>query len=266
MPPGAPFNSFALPYPIRVDAFSAIAPSSEPHNAALHLLTHTHSDHITGLQAKSFSQQVICSLDAKYMLLRHEVYTERALHEGEYRSEHNLTFSHLKVDPWIGPDGEVFRQGSRDLLKVFAMNTPTTIELQNEKKVTITLFDANHCPGAVMCVFKSSHPCFVLTFRLKGFSLKVRKELSYTQAISELNRGFWIRSSIIHFFSRIWLFLERIVLWIRRTASSRFSKRYTWTPHASCKLIKSPLKSVLYILCSDCHQCIPVHRMMRIPA
>ncbi|KAE9393262.1 hypothetical protein BT96DRAFT_227522 [Gymnopus androsaceus JB14] len=175
MPPGAPFNSFALPYPIRVDAFSAISPSSpEPHNAVLHLLTHTHSDHIVGLQAKSFCQRVICSADAKDMLLRHEVYRERALHEGEYRAEHNLTFKHLKVDPWIGPDGEVFYHGSRDLLNVFPMDTPTKVELGRDKEVTITLFDANHCPGAVMYLIEGSEGAILHTgdFRAEPWFLE----------------------------------------------------------------------------------------------
>ena len=99
------FNSFALPYPIRVDAFTS--PSVNP---VLHLLTHTHSDHITGLSSKSFASTVICSHNAKLMLLRHEVYNEQALFQQELRSQRVRTFAHLKVDV---PDGEV---GSRDLL------------------------------------------------------------------------------------------------------------------------------------------------------
>ncbi|KAJ7154125.1 hypothetical protein C8R46DRAFT_1041872 [Mycena filopes] len=148
MPPGAPYNSFVLPYRIRVDEFSnSVGQERVP---ALHLLSHTHSDHITGLQAKSFGYTVICSHDAKEMLLRHEVYAERSLHEHEYRAEATRTFSHLKVDPLIYPDGSMYYTGSRDLLKPLPLNTPTKIELANDEFVTVTLFDANHCPGAVM--------------------------------------------------------------------------------------------------------------------
>ena len=30
------------------------------------------------------------------------------------------------------------------------LNTPTVIELENGQEITLTLIDANHCPGAVM--------------------------------------------------------------------------------------------------------------------
>lgn len=30
------------------------------------------------------------------------------------------------------------------------MNTPTTLELEPGNHIQVTLFDANHCPGAVM--------------------------------------------------------------------------------------------------------------------
>ncbi|KAJ4482020.1 hypothetical protein J3R30DRAFT_2114204 [Lentinula aciculospora] len=184
MPPGTPFNSFALPYPIRVDCFSTISPSApEPHNAALHLLSHTHADHIMGLQAKSFSQIVICSAPAKEMLLKHEVYKERALHEDKYRAEHNLTFRHLKVNPFVDSNGEIVLHGAKDLLKVLPMNTPTEIELEGDKKVTITLFDANHCPGAVMFLIEGAEGAILHTgdFRAENWFLESVKHNPYLQ-------------------------------------------------------------------------------------
>ena len=97
MPPGTPYNSFVVPYPIRVDEFTQnkngiqIIP-------ALHLLTHTHSDHIIGLSARSFGSIVVCSVDSKEMLLRHETYFARFLKEHEYHIERKRTFSHLKCE------------------------------------------------------------------------------------------------------------------------------------------------------------------------
>ena len=118
MPAGTPYHSFALPYPIRVDNFTdtlddLLPPYNRPR---LHLLTHTHSDHIAGLASKSFAYRVICSPDAKEMLLRHEVYAERSLHDHQYRAERKKTFRHLKVDPYVMPNGQKFFTGSRDLL------------------------------------------------------------------------------------------------------------------------------------------------------
>ncbi|KAF7309339.1 DRMBL domain-containing protein [Mycena indigotica] len=161
MPPGAPFHSFIKPYHIRVDEFT-INPDIQV-VPLLYLLTHTHSDHIVGLQSKSFGSTIVCSVDAKEMLLRHEVYKERSLLEQEYRAEPTKTYSHLKVDPLIHPDGTMYYQGSRDLLKTLPLNTPTKIELTNHDTVTVTLFDANHCPGAVMFLVEGKYGAILHT-------------------------------------------------------------------------------------------------------
>jgi len=114
MPTGTPFNSLVRPYRIRVDDFAASADLEEP--PLLHLLTHTHTDHINGLSAKSFGFTVYCSKDAKEMLLRHEIFHERNMHEKELRAEKVRTFSHLKVGPFLDFDGKTHYMGSRDLL------------------------------------------------------------------------------------------------------------------------------------------------------
>ncbi|KAI5986181.1 beta-lactamase-like protein, partial [Pisolithus albus] len=152
MPTGTPYHSFALPYPIRVDNFTdTVNDLPSPYNRpALHLLTHTHSDHLIGLASKSFGYQIICSPDAKEMLLRHEVYAERSLFDHEYRAQKTKTYSHLKVAPCVMPNGEKFYAGSRDLLRAVPLHTPTEFELYDNETVTLTLIDANHCPGAVM--------------------------------------------------------------------------------------------------------------------
>ncbi|KAI0263912.1 beta-lactamase-like protein [Gloeopeniophorella convolvens] len=150
MPPGTPYHGLIPPFPIRVDQFGAV-PQLDAAPPALHLLSHTHSDHIVGLSAKSFASQIICSADAKEMLLKHEVYGARALVDAELRAEVRVgrTFGHLKVPPVVR-DGRVEYAGSRDLLKTLPLNTPTRIELSASQKITLTLIDANHCPGAVM--------------------------------------------------------------------------------------------------------------------
>lgn len=114
MPVGSPYHSFIRPYPIRVDEFST--PATLKTVPALHLLTHTHSDHISGLAAKSFASLVVCSADAKEMLLRHEVYLERELYSKEMRGERVRTYAHLKKDPAKLPDGTMVYTNARYLL------------------------------------------------------------------------------------------------------------------------------------------------------
>ena len=128
MPQGTPYNAFILPYPIRVDDFSnpsstnsssspsSYASTSLPSTASLYLLTHTHTDHLNGLAARSFGQTVVCSHDAKEMLLRHEAYMERSLRDADLRAENIRTFAHLRVAPQRLEDGNMVYHGSRDLL------------------------------------------------------------------------------------------------------------------------------------------------------
>jgi hypothetical protein len=111
MPTGTPFDSFIRPYDIRVDNFTNIGRVPR-----LYLLTHTHTDHTTGLSAQSFGERVICSADAKEMLLNHEVYKERALLEHKYRGEKRRTYAHLKTLPYRLSSGTYINSCARDLL------------------------------------------------------------------------------------------------------------------------------------------------------
>ncbi|KAK0189903.1 beta-lactamase-like protein [Armillaria mellea] len=166
MPPGTPYNSFLVEYPtIRIDEF--MTPKND-RRAQLYLLTHTHSDHIVGLQAKGFGETIYCSHDSKEMLLRHEAYEERALHGTQLRAEKMRTYGHLKIDPLVGKDGEVYYQGTRDLLKVVPINSPVHIELDAGNSVTVTAIDANHCPGSVMYLIEGKNGAVLHTGDLRA--------------------------------------------------------------------------------------------------
>lgn len=125
MPPGTPYDSLIHPYNIRVDAFSSTPTITR--QPCLHLLTHTHTDHTVGLSAKSFASTVVCSFDAKQMLLRHEVYKERELYATDTRGEKAKTYSHLKIEPTIQSDGNVLQIGCRDLLVCHANLLDSTL-------------------------------------------------------------------------------------------------------------------------------------------
>ncbi|TFK37472.1 hypothetical protein BDQ12DRAFT_632488 [Crucibulum laeve] len=184
MPPGTPYNSFILPYSIRVDNFSIPSAQDAMIKPALHLLTHTHSDHIVGLTAKSFGYRIICSHDAKEMLLRHEVYQEHNLHVKGVRAEKVRTYAHLRVKSARGKDGEEVRIGTeRDLLKTVPLNTPIVQELSADESVTITLLDANHCPGAVMYLVEGPHGAILHTgdFRAEPWFLQSLKRSPFLQ-------------------------------------------------------------------------------------
>lgn len=207
MPPGTPFDSFVLPYRIRVDNFTSNTRDNSP---ALHLLTHTHSDHIVGLSAQSFGYKVICSRDAKEMLLRHEVYAERELHDQDYRVQRIRTFAHLKVDPTLGPDGTVSYSGSRDLLVGFLMlfmissdHACAFISSGNASSThahEVRTFEWRVCDNHFAWCKSLPWSCDVsvrlvdgrmnLSFP-SGFWSKVLKAQYFTRETLERNRGFW---------------------------------------------------------------------------
>mmetsp|Transcript_25454 Transcript_25454/g.70296 ORF Transcript_25454/g.70296 Transcript_25454/m.70296 type:complete len:717 (+) Transcript_25454:61-2211(+) len=82
-----------------------------------YFLTHFHSDHYGGIRKNWNYGTIYCSEPTA-----------------------NLVNTQLGVD--------------RQYLHVLPMNEPTTIETRGSPKVTVTLIDANHCPGAVMLLFK----------------------------------------------------------------------------------------------------------------
>ncbi|KAG8817387.1 hypothetical protein FRC17_011252 [Serendipita sp. 399] len=162
MPSGTPNHSFLRPYPIRVDAFAT--PTNDPDFVppALHLLTHTHTDHIVGLSSHSFGGLVVCSQVAKEMLLRWEPMAERLKFDASETRTRNRPCSHLKVDPNV-VNGKPDYTFSRDLLRAIPLDTPTEFELSSTLEVVITAIDANHCPGAVMFLVEGPYGAILHT-------------------------------------------------------------------------------------------------------
>ena len=124
------FDGIVKEFPgIRIDYFRT-HPGTPPPLACF--LSHIHSDHLCGLESLK-SPFVYCSPATRRLLLRME------------KHPHRMNFSRGIL--------EVRKQHWRHLqlvLKAIPLQTPTELELSPQVRITVTLFDANHCPGATM--------------------------------------------------------------------------------------------------------------------
>lgn len=137
------FNGTVQEFPrIRIDNFRS-SPSQPPPLACF--LSHVHSDHLLGLENLK-SPFVYCSAATRQLLLRMEKYTHRMnFMKGilERRKQH---YRHLY-----------------SILKAIPLHSPTEIELGPREKIQVTLFDANHCPGAVMFLIEGQDQAILYT-------------------------------------------------------------------------------------------------------
>lgn len=78
------------------DPSSSTEPWRPAPNARLYLLTHVHTDHLTGL-SNAFTGKIVCSPDTKRMLLRLEAEIERERVDGGVREGRMLKYAGLKA-------------------------------------------------------------------------------------------------------------------------------------------------------------------------
>ncbi|KAK3292678.1 beta-lactamase-like protein [Chaetomium fimeti] len=137
------FNGLVAEFPdIRVDFFR-LHPEVRPPLACF--LSHIHSDHLAGLESLR-SPFVYCSAATKEMLLRLERYPCRINYASGILEARVQRYRHLK-----------------NLLKPIPLETPTLLELEPGNHIQVTLFDANHCPGAVMFLFEGQGKAVLYT-------------------------------------------------------------------------------------------------------
>lgn len=72
--------------------------------------------------------------------------------------------------------------------KTIPLETPTRIELSPNNEIQVTLFDANHCTGAVMFRKFQLGRFYLRMLMLLQFSRAMAMQ-SYTPEISDLNHG-----------------------------------------------------------------------------
>ncbi|KAH8597615.1 beta-lactamase-like protein [Bisporella sp. PMI_857] len=137
------FGGFMPEFPdIRVDYFR----QSSGHRPPLAcFLSHIHSDHLTGLDNLK-SPFVYCSAATRELLLRLERYGHRLNFAKGILEARKLQYKHLNK-----------------LLKAVPLETPTRIELEPGNEIQVTLFDANHCTGAVMILLEDGSKAILYT-------------------------------------------------------------------------------------------------------
>ncbi|PNY29604.1 Spore wall maturation protein DIT1 [Tolypocladium capitatum] len=137
------FNGLVAEFPdIRIDFFRKLEGAPLPLAC---FLSHVHSDHLAGLDSL-WSPFVYCSAATRAILLRLERYPCRINYAQGILEARQQTYKHL---------GKV--------LKPLPLETPTIIELQPGHHIQVTLFDANHCPGAVMFLIEGDGKAVMYT-------------------------------------------------------------------------------------------------------
>ncbi|EHA26341.1 hypothetical protein ASPNIDRAFT_120082 [Aspergillus niger ATCC 1015] len=127
---------------VRVDYFRK-NPERPPPLACF--LSHVHSDHLQGLE--SFRTPFIyCSAATREMLLRIEKYPHRMNFSKGILESRKLHYKHLSK-----------------LLRPIPLNTPTELDLTPRLSIRATLFDANHCTGAVMFLIEGNGKAILYT-------------------------------------------------------------------------------------------------------
>jgi len=138
-------------------------------------LSHVHSDHLRGLESFK-SPFVYCSAATKELLLRLEKYPHRMNFTKGILESRKQTYRHLKT-----------------LLRPIPLHTPTDIELAPGNVIRVTLFDANHCTGAVMFLIEGQGKAILYTGDIRSeqwwIDMLIRHPclVPYAQGIKQLD-------------------------------------------------------------------------------
>ncbi|KAI9703485.1 MAG: hypothetical protein M1820_005789 [Bogoriella megaspora] len=137
------FNGIVAEFPqIRIDYFRQI-PDSCPPLAVF--LSHVHSDHLQGLESLK-APFIYCSHATRELLLKLEKFPHRMNFSKGILEARKQTYKHLAT-----------------LLKPIPLEVPTTIELSPSNCIRVTLFDSNHCTGAVAFLIEGNRKAIMYT-------------------------------------------------------------------------------------------------------
>lgn len=137
------FDGIVSEFPnIRIDCFRHYPGLPIP---AACFLSHVHSDHLLGLDTLK-SPFVYCSAATRRLLLRMEKYPHRINFSKGILEARKQTYKHLKT-----------------ILRPLPLNSSVDLELSPKSHIRVTLFDANHCPGAVMFLIEGDGKAILYT-------------------------------------------------------------------------------------------------------
>ena len=138
---------------IRIDYFRVPETARRP---LAFFLSHVHSDHLAGLETCR-APFIYSSPATKEILLRLEKYPHRMNFAKGILETRKQTYRNL-----------------RKLLKPIPLETPTVLELAPGKEIRVTLFDANHCVGAVMFLIEGQDKAVLYTGDIRSESWWVK--------------------------------------------------------------------------------------------
>ncbi|GAA5923368.1 hypothetical protein JCM1841_006501 [Sporobolomyces salmonicolor] len=178
-------HGFLKEFPfIRVDAFDGDPAVKNPFTGKaphFYLLTHAHTDHITGLNSPHFAGRIYATPVTKYLIENTMEAADRVLCEefGE-RVKPRKKFANLKK--WRKSAGGVHNTGKTgmDNIKEIQLDTPTVID-GPDGVVTVTAIDANHCPGSCMFLIEGVVEC---THRAVLITGDIRAEPWWTASLA----------------------------------------------------------------------------------
>ncbi|KAF9115375.1 hypothetical protein BGX27_007994 [Mortierella sp. AM989] len=123
----------------------------------IYLLSHVHSDHLTGLTTKTWSSPIYCSqITAKWLPMLATRSKQSAFESGQDKVL-QCKYSHLAP-----------------FLKPLATDVPHYLDLGNGRQVRLSLIPAHHCPGAVMFLLQDDRSCVLYTGDARNESLDLQ--------------------------------------------------------------------------------------------
>ncbi|KAI1306460.1 hypothetical protein EDD11_004752 [Mortierella claussenii] len=112
----------------------------------VYLLSHVHSDHLTGLAAKDWDAPLYCSpITATWLPMLASRSKQTAFELGQDRV---LDRKYAHLTPFLRP---------------LATDIPHYLDLGNGRQARLSLIPAHHCPGAVMFLLQDDRSCILYT-------------------------------------------------------------------------------------------------------